>query len=360
MKAALIHEYGGTLDVVDVTLRDCGPLEARVRVDASGICHTDMSIAAGLAGDSMRVPLILGHEGTGIVTAVGRDVRSLAVGDRVIGSFVPACGRCWHCVRGESTQCERAYTEPTTPTGQLADGSAVSPMAALGTFAEEMLVRETALVKVRSQLPAEQLALIGCGVTTGVGSALWTARVQPGSSVAVFGCGGVGQFAVQGARIAGAARIFAVDPVATKRSAASLVGATDEVDPAAGDVVEQLREATGGRGVDYAIEVVGSVAVIGQAFEAVRRRGTVVVVGMPAWDAQLTISPFVLFNQEKRILGSFYGSANVHEHFQTLVDLAEAGRLDIGAAVSRRVTLDGITDAFAALERGEVIRAVVG
>jgi S-(hydroxymethyl)glutathione dehydrogenase/alcohol dehydrogenase len=232
-------------------------------------------------------------------------------------------------------------------------------MTGLGTFAEQMTVDESAVVKVQTDVPAEQLALIGCGVTTGVGAALNTAAVKPGSSVAVIGCGGVGQAVIQGARIAGAARIFAIDPVELKRKAAEQLGATDLIDPADGDPVEQVKAATGGRGADYAFEVIGLPETIVQAYMTARRGGTAVVVGMPRWDSQVTLPGFGLFFEEKKLLGCVYGSAQVRRDFPRFVDLVETGRLDLNAMVSRRVKLDEINDAFRAMQAGEVIRSVI-
>jgi S-(hydroxymethyl)glutathione dehydrogenase / alcohol dehydrogenase len=208
-------------------------------------------------------------------------------------------------------------------------------------------------------VPPEQLALIGCGVTTGVGAALNTARVEPGSTVAVVGCGGVGQAVIQGARIGGAARIIAVDPVAMKRSVATKLGATDGVDPAQGDPVAQVKALTGGRGVDYAFEVIGLPETIVQAYDMTRKGGTACVVGMSRVDARVELSAFQIFYQEKRLIGSKYGSARVRRDFQRFIDLIETGRLDTGAMVSRKIKLDQVNDAFRAMEGGEVIRSVI-
>jgi len=213
-------------------------------------------------------------------------------------------------------------------------------MAGLGTFSDVMTTGESMLVKVETDLPPEQLALIGCGVTTGVGAALNTARVTPGSSVAVIGCGGVGQAVIQGARIAGAARIFAIDP-------------------ANGDPVGQVQAATGGRGADYAFEVIGLPETILQAYQTARRGGTVVIVGMPRFDASVTFPAISLFADEKRTLGCMYGSAQVRRDFPKFIGLVETGRLDISSMVSRRIKLDEVNDAFRAMEAGEVIRSVI-
>jgi S-(hydroxymethyl)glutathione dehydrogenase / alcohol dehydrogenase len=361
MKAAVFTPPETKLVIEEVTLDTLGPQDVRVTVEASGVCRSDLSIlraTAEAAGSVGAPPMILGHEGAGVVTAVGTDVRRVEVGDRVIASFVPECGECWYCVRGESNHCE-TYGGSGAGHVTRSDGSRPLGMSGLGTFAEEMIVHEHAVVPVRTDLPSEQLALIGCGVTTGVGAALWTAQVKPGATVAVFGCGGVGQFVMQGARIAGAARIFAVDPVPMKREHARQAGATDLVDPSSADPVEQIREATGGRGVDYAFEVIGNPNVIMQAYDATRPRGTTVVVGMAAADATITLPAVPLFLQEKRLIGSFYGSAQIRRNFADLVALAESGQLDIGSAVSRRIRLDEVNDAFRAMEAGEVIRSVI-
>ncbi|HZJ26227.1 MAG TPA: zinc-binding dehydrogenase [Acidimicrobiia bacterium] len=220
-------------------------------------------------------------------------------------------------------------------------------------------MHDSSLVKVETDLPDEQLALIGCGVTTGVGAALNTARVEPGSTVAVIGCGGVGQAVIEGARIAGAARIIAIDPVELKRKAAEQLGATDLVDPSAGDPIAAVQGLTGGRGADYAFEVIGLPETIQQAWGTARRGGTVIVVGMPRLDSQVTLPGFGLFFEEKKLLGCVYGSAQVRRDFPRFVGLVESGRLDLGSLVSRRIQLEDVNDAFRAMQAGEVIRSVI-
>jgi S-(hydroxymethyl)glutathione dehydrogenase/alcohol dehydrogenase len=222
-----------------------------------------------------------------------------------------------------------------------------------------MTCNQANVVKVDTDLPDSQLALIGCGVTTGVGAALNTARIVPGSTVAVIGCGGVGQAVIQGARIAGASRILAIDPVEMKRKTAESFGATDLVDPGAGDPVAQVMELTGGIGADYAFEVIGRPETIVQAYTTARRGGTVVVVGMPKWDSQVTLPGFQMFYDEKKLLGCMYGSAQVRSDFQRFVNLVETGRLDLGSMVSAQIGLDDVNDAFRAMQAGEVIRSVI-
>src|SRR5581483_6652179 len=304
-------------------------------------------------------PCILGHEGTGIVEEVGDQVTTVKKGDRVVAAFVPACGSCFYCVQGQSNLCDVGATSFTASHATRADGTPLLAMTGLGTFAEVMVVDEEALVKVETDLPDEQLALIGCGVTTGVGAALNTAQVKPGSTVAVIGCGGVGQAVIQGARIAGASRIFAVDPVELKRKTAEQLGATDLIDPGAGDAVAQVQALTGGRGPDYAFEVIGLPETVVQAYSMARRGGTAIVVGMPRFDAQVTLPGFQLFYDEKKLLGCVYGSAQVRRDFPRFIDLIETGRLDVGSMVSRRCKLDEVNDAFRAMEAGEVIRSVI-
>jgi S-(hydroxymethyl)glutathione dehydrogenase/alcohol dehydrogenase len=281
------------------------------------------------------------------------------VGDRVIASFIPACGNCFHCLHEQSNLCEQSTEMMIAPRATRADGTSIFGMTGLGTFSDVLTAHEASLVKVETDLPSEQLALIGCGVTTGVGAALMTAKVEPGSTVAVIGCGGVGQSVIQGARIAGASRIFAVDPVELKRKTAEQLGATDLIDPGQGDPIDQVKAATGGRGADYAFEVIGLPETILQAYNTARRGGTVVIVGMPRIEATVTFSAIQLFFEEKKMLGCLYGSAQVRRDFPRLVDLVETGRLDIGSMVSRRIKLDEVNDAFRAMEAGEVIRSVI-
>ncbi|HEX2383695.1 MAG TPA: Zn-dependent alcohol dehydrogenase [Acidimicrobiales bacterium] len=357
MRAAVLNGYNEPLVIEELREPELGPRDVRVQIDASGVCHSDLTVQRG--GVPMPVPLILGHEGAGTVLEVGPEVSRVRKGDRVIASFIPACGNCFFCLHEQSNLCEQSSETMIAARGTREDGSSVYGMTGLGTFADVMMTNEASLVKVETDVPNEQLALIGCGVTTGVGAALLTAKVQPGSTVAVIGCGGVGQSVIQGARIAGASRIFAVDPVELKRKTAEQLGATDLVDPAQGDPIQQVKDATGGRGTDYAFEVIGLPDTILQAYNTARRGGTVVVVGMPRIEDMVTFSAMQLFYEEKKLLGCLYGSAQVRRDFPKLVDLVESGRLDIGSMVSRRIKLDEVNDAFRAMDAGEVIRSVI-
>jgi S-(hydroxymethyl)glutathione dehydrogenase/alcohol dehydrogenase len=357
MRAAVFVGSEQPLVIEEVSPLAPGPRDVVVNVRASGVCHSDLSIVHGYL--PLPPGCILGHEGAGLVEAVGASVTRVKPGDRVIASFVPACGTCWFCLHEKSNLCEMSTALSFAPRVTRPDGSTATGFTGLGTFAEQMTVDEASVVKIETDLPDEHLALIGCGVTTGVGAALNTAKVEPGYSVAVIGCGGVGQAVIQGARIAGAARVIAVDPVEMKRKSAEQLGATDLVDPAKGDPVAQVRALTGGRGADYAFEVIGLPETITQAYATARRGGTVVVVGMPRMDAMVSFPAFGMFYDEKRTLGCVYGSAQVRRDFPRFVELVETGRLDLAAMVSRRIALDEVNDAFRAMEAGEVIRSVI-
>jgi S-(hydroxymethyl)glutathione dehydrogenase/alcohol dehydrogenase len=357
MRAAIFVEQNGDLVVEDVKPTDPGPRDVVVHVTASGVCHSDLSVINGTL--PMPPPAILGHEGTGIVDAVGSEVTRVKKGDRVVGSFIPACGVCWYCRNQQTNLCEQTYAVMGTPRATRDDGTPLLTMTGLGTFSDTMTCAEISLVKVDTDLPDEQLALIGCGVTTGVGAALNTARVVPGSTVAVVGCGGVGQAVIQGARIAGASRIIAVDPVELKRTTALDLGATDVIDPSAGNPVAEVQELTGGRGADYAFEVIGNPATVQQAFDMTRPGGACVLVGVPRFDQMIELPSMPLILSEKRVLGTVYGSAQVNRDFARLIGLVEQGKLDLGDMVSRRVKIDEINDALAAMQAGEVIRSVI-
>jgi S-(hydroxymethyl)glutathione dehydrogenase / alcohol dehydrogenase len=358
MRAAVMTEPDRPLELHDLTARGLRPTEVHLRIDASGVCHSDETIRRqGMGGLS---PVILGHEGAGTVLEVGSEVRDLWPGNRVIGAFQPACGSCWHCVRDRTHLCEQMVHVALQAHWKDSESQArIWSMSGLGTFAEEAIVERMSVVAVETDLPAEQLALIGCAVMTGVGAALNTARIEPGSVVAVIGCGGVGQFVIQGARIAGAARIVAIDPVLNKRETARANGATEVIDPTAADAIEVVRELTGGRGADYAFEVAMSGPTLRQAYDLCRNAGTVVAVGMPIAGTTVEFDAYELFSTEKRLLGCYYGSGQVRRDFPRLVALAEAGRLDLAGAVSRRIGLDGVNEAFTAMANGDVIRSVI-
>jgi S-(hydroxymethyl)glutathione dehydrogenase/alcohol dehydrogenase len=356
MKAAMFVETGAPLTIENVEPAPPGPRDVVVEVGASGVCHSDLSLKNGYVG--IMPGTILGHEGAGKVLEVGSEVTKVKPGDRIIASFIPACGVCYSCLHDKSHLCDTEMSVMMSMRGARPDGSQYMAMTGLGTFAEAMTCNEASVVKVATDLPDEQLALIGCGVTTGVGAALNTAQVHPGASVAVIGCGGVGQAVIQGARIAGASRIFAIDMVEMKRKTAEQLGATDLIDPNDGDPIAQIQNATGG-GVDYAFEVIGLPETALQAYMMIRKGGTAVMVGMTRAEATLTIPTFDLFFNEKTLKGSKYGSGQVRRDFQRFIDLIETGRLDTSSMVSRTIQLEEVNEAFRAMEAGEVIRSVI-
>ncbi|HET9730745.1 MAG TPA: Zn-dependent alcohol dehydrogenase [Acidimicrobiia bacterium] len=357
MRAAMFTETGGPLTIENVEPTPPGPRDVVVQLGASGVCHSDLSLKNGYV--AIMPGTILGHEGAGTVLEVGKEVTKVKAGDHIVAAFIPACGHCWFCLHDQSHLCDTELAVMMSMRGNRPDGSQYMAMTGLGTFADQMTCNETSIVKIETSVPDDQLALIGCGVTTGVGAALNTAQVHPGATVAVIGCGGVGQAVIQGARIAGASRIIAIDPVELKRKTAESLGATDFVDPNEGDAVAQVQQLTSGRGVDYAFEVIGLPETVLQAYNMIRKGGTAVMVGMTRAEAQVTIPTFDLFFNEKTLKGCKYGSGQVRRDFQRFADLIETGRLDTSSMVSRTIKLDEVNEAFRAMEAGEVIRSVI-
>lgn len=353
MRVAVAYEPGEPLVLEDLPTPDIGSMDVLVRVAASGICHTDLTAIRGMA------PLVPGHEACGTVEAVGPDVRRVKAGDRVLASVSPACGLCWWCVRGMSNHCERGAFR-FVPRFELPDGRKAPALCGCGSFAEAMVVDEATVVATQTDLPDEQLALLGCGVLTGLGAAFNTAGVQPGASVAVIGVGGVGQAVVQGARIAGASTIIAIDLSAGRREAALRVGATHALDPADGDPVEQVHALTGGRGADHSFEVVGLPELMVQAFHMARKEGTVSLIGMPHdMNATLSLPAAAVMGHGKRIQGSVAGGSQILRDFPRYIHLAETGQLDLGAMVSRRITLDQVNEGIELLDRADGVRTVI-
>ncbi|MBW2294877.1 MAG: Zn-dependent alcohol dehydrogenase [Deltaproteobacteria bacterium] len=355
MKAAILKELNADIEIRDdVTLGDLGQGEVHVKLVSSGVCHSDLSVQNGTI--PMGFPVVLGHEGAGIVQEVGAGVTEVVAGDHVILSFVPACRKCVPCERGQSYLCEAAMSVGMTPHFVL-DGAPIAGMTGLGTFAEELITAESCLVKVDNDIPLDIVSLIGCGVTTGVGAAINTAQVTPGSSVVVFGCGGVGMSTIQGARIAGAAEILAVDTVESKLEQAKTFGATHVCTP---DALEQMKtEITGGEGFDYALECIGNPVTIRATFDAARRGGTAVIVGVGRIQEEVKFSAFEFFFTDKILRGSMYGSANVRVFMPKLLRLWKAGKLDLESMITQRIQLDDVNDAFAAMQAGQVIRSVI-
>ncbi|MGZ4137189.1 MAG: zinc-binding dehydrogenase [Actinomycetota bacterium] len=362
MRAAVLRAMGAPLTVEDVTLGPPAAGEVLVRVAVAGVCHSDLHLAEGHLG-SNRVPIVLGHEGAGIVEAVGAGVTSHAPGDRVAFCFVPACGTCRQCLAGRRNLCERAGDAAwrgTMPDGttrlRTAEGDRLLHFNFVSCFAERSVVPASSAVVLPAELPLWQGALIGCGVVTAYGAVRDVARVSPGDSVCVIGCGGVGLHVVAAARLAGASTIVAVDRGPDKLERSRRFGATHTVDAATADVVATVRDLSDG-GVDHAIEVVGLAETIRQAWDVLRPGATAVVVGLAPRGVEVTLPALDLLS-EKGLKGSYYGSGDPAARILALAELAAAGEIDMGSAVSDVTDLSGIQEAFERLRRGEGARTV--
>jgi S-(hydroxymethyl)glutathione dehydrogenase/alcohol dehydrogenase len=358
VRAAVLRQVGDeALEVRDdVEVVPAAAGEVRVKIAATGVCHSDLS---GMNGTIPQpAPAVLGHEGAGVIAEVGEGVVGVKEGDHVIVAWSPPCGVCAFCVDRRSPHlCSTIQmTSMATPRFRI-DGQPIFGFAGCGTFAEEVVLPQQAVVPIDENVPLEIASLIGCGVMTGVGAAINTAKVTPGSSVVVFGCGGVGIAAIQGARIAGASDIVAVDLVESKLDDAKRLGATHGTTPDGLSAISQ--EITGGDGFDYAFEAIGNPLTMRAAYDAVRRGGTAVIIGVGKADATVSFSALELFYSEKRLFGSYYGSADVRSDFHRLLRLWRAGKLDLEGMISRRLDIGEVNDAFAAMRRGEVIRQVV-
>lgn len=358
MRAAILTGFNEPMEIEEVSVPEIGPHDVLVRVTASGVCHSDLSVQNGSV-PMPPPPCVLGHEGTGVIEKVGSSVSRVKEGETVIAGFVPTCGKCFWCRNQQTHLCETWIPSNMSPRFVRSDGNLMPALCGLGTFAEEMQVSENAVVPIQTDLPSEQLALIGCGFTTGTLAVLNTAGVVPGSTVAVIGCGGVGQSVIQGARVAGAAEIYAIDPVELKRKTAEQFGATHGIDPSKENAVAKVQEWTEGRGADYVFEVIGRAETMQQAYEMTRDGGTCVMVGMAPITAAVTLPAIQLALSEKRVLGCRFGSAQIRRDFPRLVKLVENGRLDLDSMISRKIKLDEVNDAFRAMEAGEVIRSVI-
>ncbi len=355
-RAAVLRAPGQPLELVDVDLAPTGPGQVRVRLAATGVCHSDLSIATGAIGHP--VPVVLGHEGAGVVTEVGDGVTRVAVGDHVVLSWTPACGECFFCLRGEPYLCARAVADAAGVPYATLDGVPLSAGLSTAAFAEETLVLDRAVVRIDDSLPLATAALVGCAVMTGFGAVVNTAKVLPGSTVVVIGCGGVGLSVIEGARYAGAGRIIAVDLVEQRRALALRVGATDAID-GAHDVKASVRALTDGIGADYSFEVIGRAATIKTAWQVTRRGGTVVVVGVGRRDDAVEFNALELSYQARTVIGCMYGSAHVDRDFPRLLELNRSGALDLDALITDRIRLDDVNDAFARMQAGEGARSVI-
>ncbi len=361
MRAALLRDDSGVLAIEDVNIDSPRRNEILIRVVASGICHSDLHFLDGTWPASY--PMLLGHEAAGVIEAVGDDVVDFAPGDHVITCLSMFCGRCERCLTGQSYLCPNARRMQSRPRGETPrlttlEGEAINQFTGLGSFAEQMLVHQNAAVKVTDDMPLDRAALIGCAVTTGVGAVFRTAAVRPGSTVAVIGCGGVGISAIQGAHLAGARQVIAIDLEPRKLQWALELGATHTVNPADGDPVAQVRELTGG-GVDYSFECIGLKQTAEQAYFMIRTGGMATVMGMVPLGVNLEIPGADLFLGSKRLQGCTMGSNNFIADMPQLVDLYLGGRLKLDEMVSRTIGLDEVNEGFDAMKRGEVLRTVI-
>lgn len=357
-KAAIFTTVGEPLSIEAVDIDEPAPDEVLVRTAACGVCHSDLHFVQGsISGPAPTVP---GHEPAGVVERVGERVTSVAPGDHVVACTSLFCAGCAQCLRGyphlctNRKACRRSKDQPPRI---VLDGKPIHQFADLSGFSEWMLLHERAVVKIDPDIPLDRAALVGCAITTGVGAALNTAQVEPGSSVAVFGVGGVGLSIVQGARIAGARQIIAVDLLDSKLESARKLGATHAINSSSGDVVREIKALSDG-GVDYAFDAVGNAGLVEKCFYSLAPRGTAVVVGAVPPDQRIELVPGHFF-VEKRIIGCMMGSNRFHVEAPHYLELYRQGRLDLDSMVSRRAPLDEIQDAFRAMEAGEVNRTVL-
>jgi len=347
------------LVVEDVSMAPPQAGEVLVRMKAAGVCHSDLSVANGTV--PMPLPMVLGHEGAGIVAEVGPGVTNVTPGDHVVLSFVPTCGECWFCVRKEPHLCVRCDAG-----GRMWDGTSrlqlrgqeLGAMSQLGCLAEYAVVSAKSLMPVDASIPFDAAALVGCAVMTGVGAVANTARVKAGATVAVFGCGGVGLAAIQGARLVGARQIIAIDLADHKLEYAVRFGATDCVNGRE-DPVAAVKALTGGWGVDYSFEMTGRPAVMEQAYAAARRGGSVCIVGVGRYTESMQLNALLLAGESKRILGCFYGSANFRVDMPNLLALYQAKRLDLDGLITKTYSIEEAPSAFADLEAGRNARGII-
>jgi len=358
MRAAVLFAAPGELEVVDVEIDEPRGREVLVRTVAAGLCHSDLHVLRGAI--TRPVPSVLGHESAGIVEAVGPDVTTVAVGDHVVCCLSVFCGTCRRCLAGDTWLCEdKAATgrRPGEPARLHARGEPVHAFSHIDGLAELLLVHENATVRVPRDLPLDRAALLGCGVLTGLGAVLNAARVRPGDTTVVVGCGGIGLNAVQGCVLAGASRIVAVDRVPSKLALARTLGATDLVDASTGDPVEAVRDLTGG-GVDHAFEAVGLPVTVQQSFAMLRRGGTAWVIGVLPEGSRIEL-PGTDLLAAKTLAGVFMGSNHFKLDLPTYAEWYLRGRLRLDELISARIPLDAVNDGFAALATGEPARSLV-
>lgn len=363
IKSALVTAINQPIQIETLDLDAPQAGEVLVRIAACGVCHSDYHLISGAT--KHRLPVVPGHEGAGVVEAVGTGVSRVKPGDHVVLNWAPNCGHCFYCLRGKPNLCE-TFIKPIWA-GVMLDGTprlswhgqAVYHFSALAAFAERTVVPQETCVVIRNDVALNIAALVGCAVTTGVGAVLYTADVHAGDRVAIFGCGGVGLSILLGAKLAGARQIIAIDRVAKKLDLARQLGATDVIDAGQVDAIEQVRQLTNGRGADVSFEAVGATQLQIDCVEAARPGGKAVLVGLSAMGSSTMLSGAKIARQEKTILGSYYGSADTARDFPFLLDLYKAGKLDLDALVSETYELPQINEAFSKMLSGEAARGVV-
>jgi S-(hydroxymethyl)glutathione dehydrogenase/alcohol dehydrogenase len=357
-RGAILRTIGKPLELNEIQLKPIAADQVRVRIAASGVCHSDLSQATGAL--PAGTPTVLGHEGAGVIEDVGSEVHHVKVGDHVVIAWVAACGHCWFCTRGEVHLCRNSIADSySMPYATDAAGTSLFTSVGVSSFATATNCLGRAVVPINPDIPLEIASLIGCGVSTGAGAALNTTPVQHGDSVAVIGLGGVGLAAVMASSVRGAAEIIAVDPVPSRREVALELGATHAVDPAESDAAKQIRSFTGKRGADIVFEAVGRSSTIETAIAATRRGGTACVVGAALPEDTVALSAYDLFMNGKTLVGCQYGSVVPARDFPLLLNLWRAGRLPLERLITRRVRLDEVNEAFDDLTNGVGIRTVI-
>ena len=359
MKAAVFHGPKLPLSIEEVELDKPQDREVLIKTVASGVCHSDLHFVEGLY--PYAAPAVLGHEAAGVIEEVGKQVTYVKPGDHVICCLSVFCGNCEQCMSGHPNRCSNKAATQRNPADKpriSQKGKPVNQFLDISSYCEKMLLHENAVVKIREDLPLDRAALIGCGVTTGVGAVLNTAKIEPGSTVAVFGAGGVGLAAIQGARIAGARKIIAIDMFEGKLAMAKRLGATDTVDASSSDPVDEIRRLTEGAGVDYSFEAIGLKKVAEQAYVALKPGGTATVIGMIPVGQKVELDGY-MFLTERKLQGSNMGSNRFRIDMPKYIDFYLQGRLNLDDMISRRGKLEDVNDAFRAMKAGEVARTVL-
>lgn len=355
-RAAVLHAVPGSLDICDLEMGEPAPHEVVIKTAAAGICHSDLHALDGTF--PVRPPVVLGHESSGVVEAVGGAVSELAVGHRVVTCLSAFCGHCEHCLTGRPYLCVSPDTHPWARPFTTADGQKVGRLVGLGSFAERMVVHERAAVRIADDVPLDVAALLGCAVTTGVGAVVNTARVPVGATVAVIGCGGVGLSCIQGARLAGAASIVAIDRQPAKLQLARRLGATDVVDASSSDdVTTAVVKLTGG--VEFSFEAIGRRDTAAQAVAMLRSGGTATLIGVLPPGQEIGIPADELIVRGKRVQGSVMGSNRFRLDLPRYAQLYLQGRLDLEPLVSARIPLEGVNDAMQRLRTGDGARSLI-